>query len=199
MNRSVSFTLLTSLIISSLMCHSQDETLKTNNKYGFNTGIGYIYVPPAGSHGISMWVEGKKHLRTGFYMALKFQYSHANMKLGNDWYSLEGNYKPDIFYHIDVTFSRPIRISGNQTIEPGVGFLYEKLYSWLPGFEIINEENIIIKNRFGDKWEDLGISFKVDYNYTFKNNVMLGLRTQCAYVTGMVEGIFITPFVGFRF
>ncbi|QKG79500.1 hypothetical protein [Tenuifilum thalassicum] len=195
----IAITLLVSFLSYSATCFAQVDNEKQSSKYEFNSGIGYINVPPAGSHGISMWVEGSKHLKTGFIMALKFQYAHANMRLGEEWDYLEGEYKPDIFYWLVISFSRPIRIANSQTIEPGIGFLYEKSYSWLPPLEFRNNQTVVLNDRFESVWEDLGLSFKVDYKYAFSNRVTLGIRAQVTYVTGMVEGIVVTPTFGFRF
>jgi len=46
--------------------------------------------------------------------------------------------------------------------------------------------------------EEAGAVLDLDYYYQFKSNLILGLRTSAIYVLGM-EGISVTPIVGFKF
>lgn len=170
-----------------------------NSKYSVKTGAGYFYCPPAGSHGTAFWVEGSRRLSTGFNLSLMLQHSQSYMELKDEmWGTLVGQKKPDVFYIADLSFSRPIRLSGSQTLELGLGLLYEKSYTWLPAVEFINGTPYL-QNSFFRKLEDIGFSAKADYSYRFANGLSVGCRVYLTYVTSMVEGISVTPILGFRF
>lgn len=191
------FSLLFFTFVGILPSHSQEVNITSKEKYNLRFGVGYFYCPPASSNGLTIWVEGARKLSTGFDVTLKFQYSQENMTLGKDWEFLAGQKRPDVLYHFDLSFSRQIKFC-NHSFEPGVGFLYEISYTWLPPLDFVNNQ-VILFDKFGDKMQDIGISFKLDYYYTFKNGFMLGLRTQGCYVTSMLEGVFVTPILGVRF
>lgn len=196
MNR---FFLILLLILFSFDGFSQEESPIHSSRYNFKGGAGYFRCLPAKSNGTSIWLEGGLKLRTGFDLILKLQHSQANMVLRSDWGPLEGQTKPDIFYVVDLSFSRSLRISRNSSIEPALGFMFERSYTWLPPLEYINGY-IFLTDKFGIWAEDLGFSFRVDYHYHFNSGFFLGFRAQGYYIMGcFVEGLALTPVFGVRF
>ncbi len=192
--------LLTALLLSTLALQSQDVRPDSAHKNKFKGGAGFFHCFPAGSNGISMWLEYSRGLKSGFDIDIKFQYSHANMRLGSYWGPWEGKFKPDLFYVVDISFSRKISLSARQYITPGLGIMIQKGYSWLPPFEIINGNHIVFRENFGDVSEDLGFSFKLDYYYSLTETISVGLRVQSAYLWPMwVESIVVTPVISLNF
>lgn len=195
MNKIIVTTILLAL---SLTCQSQEMQSLDSKKFNLKTGAGYFHCLPAGSNGTTIWLEGSKRLSTNFDIALRLQHSQSYMILGDNWGPWAGQKKPDVFYIVDLSFSRPIKLSNKQALEIGVGFMYERSYTWLPSVEFING-NAFLVEKFERKMEDIGFSFKLDYNYHFSNGVILGCRAHTYYVTGMFEGLAITPILGFSF
>jgi hypothetical protein len=187
------------ILFFTIQAVAQTESIKDSKRYSFSGGAGYFNCLPAGSSGTSIWIECAKRLRSGFNIAIKLQHSQANMELGHNWGFLEGQKKPDVFYVIDVCFSKPVNLGGNHFIELGIGFMYEKSYSWLPPLEIINNY-VILRDEFGESADDLGLSFKLDYQYRCNDGFLIGFRVQSYYILGcFVEGLALTPYVGMRF
>ncbi|BDX38272.1 hypothetical protein CYCD_16270 [Tenuifilaceae bacterium CYCD] len=186
------------LLMFSPTCKSQEIQSFDSKKFSLKTGAGYFNCLPAGSNGTTIWLEGSRRLSTDFEITLKLQHSQSYMTLDDSWGPWAGQKKPDVFYVVDLSFSRPLKIGNYQFLEIGIGILYERSYSWLPAVEY-NNGNPYLNYNFESKMDDLGMSLKLDYHYRFNNGFILGCRAQTCYVTGMFEGLAITPILGFRF
>lgn len=197
MNKTI---VLAILLLISLSLQSQEVKPEVCYKNQFRGGAGFFHVFPAGSNGTSIWLEYTRKLKTGLDIAFKVQHSQANMVLGSYWGPWEGQTKPDIFYVVDISFSKNFPLAKRHFLEPGLGIMLQRGYSWLPPFEIINGNHIVFKPNYGDRMDDIGISFKADYYYSLTETFNVGLRVQSCYLWPMwIENIVATPILSVRF
>ena len=183
------FLVLTSLTVNSF---SQDK------KFNFRSGVGY-YADAMGLYdGPVFWLESGFKLKTGFY--LNARVSVASI----DWTMSEGSFKDfktlALRQMADVTFSKPIRLKGQNYLEPGVGFKLKREYHLYPDFYIQDISGInYLFTQYSDIFYEIGFTICLDYYYQFQNNFYMGLRADSNVIWAVgFEGTF-SPLFGFRF
>jgi len=191
MRRSVFFILILTVIYSE--CHSQER------KFVFRSGAGYYADVMAWYNGPSFWLEGGYKTNTGFY--LNGRVSVASL----DWIISEGmfeDYKTIALRQMaDVTFSKPLKLSGSHFLEPGLGFKLKREYHMLPdiSFEDISGQTYIY-TKYSYIFYEIGFTIYLDYYYEFQSNFFLGLRADTNIIWALgFEGLTISPLFGFRF
>ena len=185
--------LLWGLMILSFYSNSQEA------RFTFRTGAGYYMDMMGLKDGPTIWLEGGIKLNSGFNLNGRF--STASI----DWTITEGFFKDyettAIRYMVDLTFSKPISITGRHYLEPGVGFKLKKEYSYSPYISIQNSgEEPIYYARYSTIFYEIGFTLCLDYYYQFESNFYLGLRADSNVIWALgFEGLSVTPLFGFRF
>ena len=168
-------------------------------RFTFRTGAGYYMDMMGLKDGPTIWLEGGIKLNSGFNLNGRF--STASI----DWTITEGFFKDyettAIRYMVDLTFSKPISITGRHYLEPGVGFKLKKEYSYSPYISIQNSgEEPIYYARYSTIFYEIGFTLCLDYYYQFESNFYLGLRADSNVIWALgFEGLSVTPLFGFRF
>ncbi len=154
--------------------------------------------------GFALWTDfGYKLPSTGFItnasIMLATTIYEYNDGLGIYWdFKQQGRY-----LLIDIEFGRNIVIDRHEFI-PYFGVSYRHFFSSFADYDVSINQNgmlvpffpIIVEAEF----KDLGISFKLDYNYLINHNLSFGVRgaTNLVFAIGF-ESIIISPFICFRF
>lgn len=179
--------------IISINCFSQE------NKFTIRSGAGY-YTDVMGMYdGPVIWLEGGYKLNTGFY--LNGRISVASI----DWTMSEGFFKGyktmAVRQMADITFSRPVKLTGQHYLEPGLGFKLKREYNFYPDLTIqtVNDQTYIY-TRYSKIFYEIGFTICLEYYYQFANNLYLGLRADSNIIWAVgFEGLTLSPLFGFRF
>jgi hypothetical protein len=181
------------LFISNFNCFSQEKKFTVRTGAGYYTDLMGMYDGPA------LWLEGGYKFNTGFY--LNGRVSVASV----DWTMSEGffeNYKTMAVRQMaDITFSRPVKLTGQHYLEPGLGFKLKREYNFYPDLTIqtINEQTYFY-TRYSQIFYEIGFTIYLDYYYQFSSGFYLGLRTDTNVIWAVgFEGLTISPLFGFRF
>ena len=180
-------------------CNAQEY-----KKNALRGGVGYFknIDNPKPSH--ILWFETGRKFSTGFNLNLRSSYAVTSKTMGANYEAFEGQEKLDIYFMIDLVFSRPIRITGGHFIEPGVGFkcavhkYFEYDFAWYPDSQTTITVAIDVRPR---RVVEFGVvSLSLDYYYLFSNNFMLGLRFDSPVIPSFsFIGTTISPLIGVRF
>jgi hypothetical protein len=169
------------------------------SKFQLKTGAGYYTDMLGWYDGPVVWLEGGVKLNTGFYLNTRVSVASIDWKINDGYFK---DYKTILLRQmLDVTFSRPVNLSGGHFIEPGVGFKLKREYSLNPDVTIenISGQNYLFANYSKVFWE-IGFTVCFDYYYRFKSGFFLGLRTDTNIIWALgFEGLTISPLFGFRF
>ena len=102
----------------------------------------------------------------------------------------------------DVTFSKPIRLKGQNYLEPGVGFKLKREYHLYPDFYIQDISGInYLFTQYSDIFYEIGFTICLDYYYQFQSNFYMGLRADSNVIWAVgFEGLTFSRFSasGFR-
>ncbi|NMC37797.1 MAG: hypothetical protein GYA41_05690, partial [Bacteroidales bacterium] len=101
----------------------------------------------------------------------------------------------------DITFSKPIKIFGNNFLEPGLGFKLKREYHLLPdvSFEETPEQ-LYLYTSYSDIFYEIGFTLCLDYYYQFSSGFYMGLRADTNVIWALgFEGLTFSPLFGFRF
>jgi hypothetical protein len=187
------FIAITLLIISNFPGYSQEK------KFTIRTGAGYYADVMAWYDGPIIWLEVGYKFNTGFY--LNGRVSVASV----DWTMSEGvfaGYRTMAVRQMaDLTFSRPLKLKGNNFLEPGMGFKLKRENNFYPdvSFQDINGQ-VYLYTKYSQVFYEIGFNIYLDYYYQFSGNFYLGLRTDTNIIWAVgFEGLTISPLFGFRF
>lgn len=146
-----------------------------------------------------IWLEGGYKFNTGFN--LNSRLSMASL----DWKIREGifeDYKTMLLRQmIDLTFSKPFKIKGQNFLELGAGFKLKKEYFFQPDVTSIYSGGTYYQDTSYSfiLWE-IGFTICLDYYYQFQSNFYMGLRADTNVIWALgFEGLTISPLFGFRF
>jgi len=175
------------------------KTYSQERRFAIRTGAGY-YADVMGMYdGPVIWLESGIKLNTGFYF--NGRVSVASI----DWNMSEGPFKDyktiALRQMVDLTFSKPFKLTGKHFLEPGVGFKLKREYSLKPDFTYIySSGSYQLYTSYSDIFYEIGFTICLDYYYQFSNNFYLGLRadTNVIWAIGF-EGLTISPLFGFSF
>lgn len=176
-----------------IITYSQDKP------FTVKTGAGYYTDMLGWNDGPIMWLEGGYRFNTGFNLNARISVASI------DWRIYEGvfkDYKTILIRQMaDITFSRPVRVSGQHYIEPGVGFKLKREYSLNPdiSFEDVSGQ-LYAYPTYSCVFYEIGFTVSLDYYYQFKSGFFLGLRSDTNIIWALgFEGLTISPLFGFRF
>ena len=168
-------------------------------RFTIRTGAGYYADVMAWYDGPIIWLEGGYKFNTGFY--LNGRVSVASV----DWTMSEGvfaGYRTMAVRQMaDLTFSRPVKLKGNNFLEPGMGFKLKRENNFYPdvSFQDINGQ-VYLYTKYSQIFYEIGFNIYLDYYYQFPGNFYLGLRTDTNIIWAVgFEGLTISPLFGFRF
>jgi len=177
----------------SVTVFSQEERLTIRSGAGYYMDVFTTYDGPI------IWLEGGYKFNTGFN--LNSRLSMASL----DWNIREGTFEGYttilLRQMIDLTFSRPFKIKGQNFLEPGAGFKLKKEYFLKPDVANIYSGGIYHQDTSYSYilWE-IGFTICLDYYYQFESNFYLGLRADTNVIWALgFEGLTISPLFGFRF
>jgi hypothetical protein len=102
---------------------------------------------------------------------------------------------------VDLTFSRPFKLTGQHYLEPGVGFKLKREFHLYPDFQYIYSSGTYnLSTSYSDIFYDIGFTICLDYQYQFPSGFFFGLRTDTNVIWALgFEGLTISPIFGFRF
>ena len=190
--RYIIFSLIT-LFISNFNCFSQEK------KFTIRTGAGY-YADLMGMYdGPVIWLEGGYKFNTGFYLNGRVSIASIDWTMSEGFF--EGYKTMAVRQMADITFSRPVKLTGQHYLEPGLGFKLKREYNFYPDLTIqtINEQTYVY-TRYSQIFYEIGFTIYLDYYYQFSTGFYLGLRTDSNVIWAVgFEGLTISPLFGFRF
>lgn len=181
------------VFITGISAYSQEGRFKIMTGAGYYTDMLGWYDGPV------VWLEGGVKLNTGFYLNTRISVASIDWKINDGYFK---DYKTILLRQmLDVTFSRPINMSGGHFLEPGVGFKLKREYSLNPDVTIenISGQNYLFAN-YSKVFYEIGFTVCLDYYYQFKSGFFLGLRADTNIIWALgFEGLTISPLFGFRF
>jgi len=190
--RYIIFSLIT-LFISNFNCFSQEK------KFTIRTGAGY-YADLMGMYdGPVIWLEGGYKFNTGFYLNGRVSIASIDWTMSEGFF--EGYKTMAVRQMADITFSRPVKLTGQHYLEPGLGFKLKREYNFYPDLTIqtINEQTYVY-TRYSQIFYEIGFTIYLDYYYQFSTGFYLGLRTDSNVIWAVgFEGLTVSPLFGFRF
>ena len=182
-----------------MSCGIAMQAYSQEKPFTIRSGAGY-YIDTFGMvDGPIIWLEGGVKVSNGFY--LNGRVSIASI----DWNMSEGPFKDyktiALRQMVDITFSKPFKLTGQHFLEPGVGFKLKREYHLYPDFSIENVSGTnVLYTRYSYIFYEIGITLYLDYYYQFSNNFYLGLRADTNVIWALgFEGLTISPLFGFRF
>jgi hypothetical protein len=163
------------------------------------TGGGYYMDTFTGDDGPIIWLEGGYKFKTGFNLNARVSMSTIdwNIRAGvfQDYKTIQHRQM------LDLTFSRPIALKGNNFLEPGVGFKLKREYLLKPDVvEVYDNGTYILYTSYSDIFYEIGFTICLDYYYQFQSNFYMGMRADANVIWALgFEGLTISPLFGFRF
>jgi hypothetical protein len=150
--------------------------------------------------GQDIWIEGGIRLNDGLIFSAKMMYVPLKRKYLDFIYKGQ-EYNYNIKY-ITVNLGYEFSLGRGHKLKPQLGFVYYRETTTKAAYHITRDNNgqIATFTPYIDKKvdEEAGAVLDLDYYYQFKSNLILGLRTSAIYVLGM-EGVSVTPIIGFKF
>lgn len=187
------------IITSIFICLITFKSLAQSEKYVLKGGLGYYTDVMAWPDGPIIWLEGGYKFKTGFYLNTRVSMSVFDWKINNEFFSA---YKTIALRQmLDITFSKPIEISGNNFLEPGLGFKLKREYHLLPDVSIEETpEQLIIYSKYSYIFYEIGFTLCLDYYHQFSSGFFMGLRADTNVIWALgFEGLTFSPIFGFRF
>ena len=166
-----------------------------NNFKDSGTGL----TPKPVVRGQDFWFEGGIRLNDGLIFSAKMLYVPLKRKYLDFIYKGQ-EYNYNIKY-ITINLGYEFSLGRGHKLKPQLGFVYYCETTTKAAYQITRENGQIATFiPYIDKNvdEEAGAVFDLDYYYQFKSNLILGLRTSVMYVLGL-EGVSVTPIVGFKF
>lgn len=187
---------ITSLLITLVI---NTTSFSQDRKLTIRTGAGYYTDVMAMYDGPTIWLEGGFKLSTGFYLNGRVSIASVDWPISQGFFE---SYKTMAVRQMaDITFSHPVKLTGQHYLEPGLGFKLKREYNLYPDISIqqINGQTYAY-TRYSKIFYEIGFTICLDYYYQFPNNFYLGLRgdTNIIWALGF-EGLTISPLFGFRF
>lgn len=179
--------------ISGFKSYSQEK------KFTIRTGAGYYTDLMAMYDGPTLWLEGGYKFNTGFYLNGRVSVASVDWTIGEGFF--EGYKTMAVRQMADITFSRPVKLTGQHYLEPGLGFKLKREYNFYPDLTIqtINDQTYFY-TRYSKVFYEIGFTIYFDYYYQFLTGFYLGLRTDANIIWAVgFEGLTISPLFGFRF
>lgn len=185
--------LLLGLVVLTVYSNSQETRLT------IRTGAGYYLDLMGLKDGPTIWIEGGYQLTSGFNLNGRFSTASIDWTMSEGFF--EGHKTVALRHMVDLTFSRPVIISGQHYLEPGIGFKLKKEYSFYPEVTVQNfGDEVTYYTRYSTIFYEIGFTLCLDYYYQFESNFYLGLRADSNVIWALgFEGLSITPLFGFRF
>ena len=192
-NMKYSIFLFMFLSISNIESSSQEK------KFTIRTGAGYYSDVMAMYDGPVIWLEGGYKFNTGFYMNGRVSVASVDWKMSEGIF--EGYKTIAVRQMADITFSRPIKLSGQHFLEPGIGFKLKREYSFYPDLTIQNiDGQTVFYTRYSEIFYEIGFTLCIDYYYQLTSGFYMGLRADTNVIWALgFEGLTISPLFGFRF
>jgi hypothetical protein len=187
------------VLFISLFCGLNILIFSQDKPFVVKTGAGYYTDMLGWYDGPIMWLEGGYRLKTGFI--LNARVSVASI----DWLINDGAFKDYrtvcLRQMADITFSRPVRLSGQHYLEPGVGFKLKREYNLNPDIYLEDVSGqLYMYPTYSDVFYEIGFTISLDYYYQFKNGFFLGVRSDTNIIWALgFEGLTFSPLFGFRF
>lgn len=169
------------------------------NNFTIRTGGGY-YADVMGMYdGSIIWIEGGYKLKTGFYFNSRLSIASIDWTIGEGIFS--GYSTIATRQMLDITFSKPLLLTGRNFFEIGFGFKLKKESSFYPDLTIQNVGGqSSFYTRYSNIFMEIGFTICLDYYYQFQNNFYLGLRADSNVIWAIgFEGLTFSPLFGFRF
>jgi hypothetical protein len=176
-----------------------NATFSQETRFTIRSGAGYCLDMFTTKDGPIIWLEGGYKFSTGFY--LNGRLSMASI----DWKIREGSFEDyttiQLRQMVDLTFSRPVKISKQHFFELGAGFKIKKEYLLKPDVTIMqNSNNYYLLTSYSDIFYEIGFTICLDYYYQFQSNFYMGLRADTNVIWALgFEGLTVSPLFGFRF
>ena len=168
-------------------------------RFTIRSGAGYYMDLMGWFDGPIIWLEGGYKFNTGFYLNSRVSVATIDWNLSEGFFE---DYKTIALRQMaDITFSRPINLSGQHYLEPGLGFKLKREYHLLPeiSFDEISGQTYIY-TRYSYIFYEIGFTLCLDYYYKFPSGFCIGLRTDTNIIWAVgFEGLTISPLFGFRF
>jgi hypothetical protein len=169
------------------------------NHFKIKMGTGYYMDTFTTKDGPIIWLEGGYSFKTGFLLSGRL--SMASI----DYIIREGAFKDYrtilLRQMVDMTFSRPIIVSGQHYIEPGVGFKLKKEYLLQPDvIYLVDSGNYFQYTSYSETFYEIGLDISIDYYYQFNSGFFMGFRADTNVIWALgFEGLTLSPLFGFRF
>lgn len=175
------------------------EAFCQDKKYTVRAGAGYYLDTFGMVDGQIFWLEGGAGLKSGFNLNGRYSMAYVS------WVLSEGpfqDYKTmDLRQIFGLTFSKPIKLGGNHSLEPGFGFLLKREFYMVPSFSYIYSGGTYhLSTSYSDITYEIGVSINLDYNFQLSDGKYFGLRVDNNIIWGLgFEGVTVSPLFGFRF
>lgn len=216
------YTIIITLSLFPLLLLGQEHTPKNNINYG----IGYygdvlqFLSPGFGDnpdhindnpkvygkllHGIALKCGYERLLKTGFIFSSNFHMAKINSYYNDPLKLYWDSQQVDYYLVTEFSFSKDLVKNDSYSLIPNFGILYRQFISDDVQYAFGMQDNALALLSYPevDKliMHDLGLSFGVDFRYSFKNNLFAGisLRTNLIFAIG-IETINISPVFGVSF
>jgi hypothetical protein len=168
-------------------------------RFTIRSGAGYYMDVFTADDGPVIWLEGGYKLNTGFNLIGRVSMASLDWKIRVG--TFEGYTTILLRQMADLIFSKPLKLKGQNFLEPGVGFKLKKEYFLKPDIENIYSGGIYYQDTsYSDIFWEIGFTICLDYYYQFQNNFYLGLRADTNIIWALgFEGLTFSPLLGFRF
>lgn len=174
---------------------------------GFGDVPPYVMINPEVEgkiqNGSMIWLDFSHRLNSGFTVGLNLTLADSRFSY-NDGLGFYWDFKQTASYKIfDLSFGRELTAGGNG-FTFSLGMLYRNYFSSFADYEIVpvlNQDPVIsFPAIIESEFNDLGMSFKIDYTYTFKKHLLIGIRTGANLMFALgFENIILSPLIGMKF
>ncbi|MBK8566192.1 MAG: hypothetical protein IPN76_23335 [Saprospiraceae bacterium] len=171
---------------------------------GFGDVPSYININPAVEgkvkNGSTTWFDFGYKLQTGFtinaglvFAETKYNYNDG---LGFFWDFRQS----DSYKIIDLSFGREIKIKSFD-INPSLGLVFQHYYVSFADYQVNPgpSPSVAFPTIIDVSNNDLGMSFKTDFEYTFKNSLFVGVRSGIHLIFAFgFENVYFSPLIGMK-
>lgn len=206
--------LLSVLLTVSMYVNAQDST-----KNSFNYSYGYFPILTKYSieidvnnpkifgkihDGYGHNIQYQRQLKTGFIIKTGI-YQYKSKSYFND---ILGLYWDTEFYEhyfiADISFGIPLIKQSRHSLIPALGLFFENYRSLNVNYEVDADETGIYLTSIpaisSQNFKDLGISFRLDYQYNFHNNFFIGVGIFSNLIFSVgIETVAVLPCFGYSF
>jgi hypothetical protein len=187
------------ILLLLVFCISGFKSFSQEKKFTIRTGAGY-YADLMGMYdGPAVYLEGGYKLNTGFYLNGRVSVASIDWTMSEGFF--EGYKTMAIRQMADITFSRPVKLTGQHFLEPGLGFKLKREYNFYPDLTIQEiDGQTYVYTRYSKIFYEFGFTVYLDYYFQFANNFYMGMRADSNIIWAVgFEGLTISPLLGFRF